>query len=514
MGTPRPPRPCARGQGTSATTTFSVRSGRELSRGSLSQVEGRNPCSWLPELPSGWAGRHTLPWCPCLPRTTLPPALTLGWTLPPCRPPPRSHGPRPASLGSWPPPPLLTCPDRFRAWRRVGGHSPPAAQQPGRHVQCSPCAQDPLGLRMGTRETLLRLPQIPASPRPTARVPGFGLGPTCPQLRSGLWAAQETSLSPPAAEAPHKEKPSLHVCRWTALRSVGRVLGAAGNNGVGCWPSYSCQGQAGKRRRGPGLPLHVGPHPAPCRCLLSRPISAPGRQQVCPLGSHRPGGRGGVTRQGGRQAPHTFLPLPGLLAGLNNTRGRELLQEPSGACEPVVRRARQQLPDHWAPPHWQGRGHPAPSASPGEGPPPLGATAPADRGWSPGLWEPLSCGPAQSCRQVATEPGVCHTDPHTGGKAAEKWGPSRRVGGSPSPTTSRSRRPGLGVQAFMLEFGRAWEPKVGRDRALVKFGGDPSGTLKTPHSPPHSERKEPERNDNIPVISPTSRDPKGPNDFP
>lgn len=76
-------------------------------------------------------------------------------------------------------------------------------------------------------------------------------------------------------------------------------------------PSAAVKGRAGKRRW-PWARLTCRASPRPVQVLAHcRPISAPGRQQVCPPGSHRPGGRQRRDAgAGGRQAPHTFLPPP------------------------------------------------------------------------------------------------------------------------------------------------------------------------------------------------------------
>lgn len=76
-------------------------------------------------------------------------------------------------------------------------------------------------------------------------------------------------------------------------------------------PSAAVKGRAGKRRW-PGLALHVGPHPAPCRCLLTADQSLLLAANRCvpraPIGQE--GGSDVTQWQGGRQAPHTFLPPP------------------------------------------------------------------------------------------------------------------------------------------------------------------------------------------------------------
>lgn len=82
-------------------------------------------------------------------------------------------------------------------------------------------------------------------------------------------SSRKTSSLPPGLRLRGEEKREStrggQGGRW-ALRAGGGE--GPGTMEVLAVPLQRGAGPAGKRRRGPRLALHVGPHPAPCRCLL------------------------------------------------------------------------------------------------------------------------------------------------------------------------------------------------------------------------------------------------------
>lgn len=174
---------------------------------------------------------------------------------------------------------------------------------------------------------------------------------TCqPRTEVRLWPNLTPSLTVGDQEGDHpleKTSPCLPQRRLHTkeqLKSTSTLAGGPlawspgscksdGDNGGGGQSSCSGggQGRAGKRRRGPGLALHAGPHPAPHRCLLTADQSLLLASDRCvpraPIG--RQGGSY-VTRATGRAAGPARIPAPASPARgprLNKNQGRELLQE-------------------------------------------------------------------------------------------------------------------------------------------------------------------------------------------
>lgn len=158
------------------------------------------------------------------------------------------------------------------------------------------------------------------------------------------------------------------MCRWTD----GLVFRESFESDGEQWrlwpgPSAAVKGRAGKRRwprarltcRASPRPMQV---PAPCR-----PISAPGRQQVCPPGSHRPGGRQRRDAAAGRAAgPRTHsCPPPSPSSPACPPAGAQLEQKPgrrasAGAAVKCAGSWEAQgssyCPGPWAPPCRRVRG--------------------------------------------------------------------------------------------------------------------------------------------------------------
>ena len=103
---------------------------------------------------------------------------------------------------------------------------------------------------------------------------------------------------------------------------------------------------------------------------------------------------------------------------------------------------------------------------------------------------------------------VCHTDPHAGGARLPGRGPRCRVGGLPgdrglgSPWDPHFGTPGLGMQGFVMGFGRAWGPVA---TGWEGQGPSPAGhILRISCLFPAPDKSACNETTVIPVINPTS----------
>lgn len=306
--------------------------------------------------------------------------------------------------------------------------------------------------------------------------------------------------------------------QWTARRAFGE-------SSESDWEQWRwCGAGQGRGSEAPArLTCRASPLPTQVSALGPTNLHS-WRPTGVSLGSHRLGGRQLVTqRQGGRRACTHSCPR---LARLARPPGQVEQKPGQGASAGAAVERVSHWPGQPAAAPVQvlgtasldqggsGRGsRPAPLLSarwPQRCPCPLGLRPPIDKGQRLDLTPQLEAPSPAPMGRWPPNQAVSHTDPRAAGARLLGRRPRCRVGGLPgdrglgSPWDPHFGIPGLGMQGFVMGFGRAWGPVA---TGWEGQGPSPAGhILRISCLFPAPDKRACNETTVIPVISPSSRE--------